>query len=193
MKFVTDIKQLSKPCKEVSLEEGLAIGQKLLDCLHLTDDGIGLAANQIGIDAAVCVVNVKEPLVFVNPKIQSTDGEFIARESCLSFPGKSVLTKRSKWVGIKDDNIGNVVFGPTNGPHWDNKEQQLESICVQHEVSHLQGKTMYDFEHKQEPIKHEKKIGRNDKVLIACGVESKVVKYKKAIPLLEQGWVLVEA
>ena len=41
-------------------------------------------------------------------------------------------------------------------------------------------------------IKAEKKIGRNQKVLIACGTDSRVVKYKKAIPLLENGWVLVE-
>ena len=41
--------------------------------------------------------------------------------------------------------------------------------------------------------KVEKKIGRNDKVLIACGTESKVMKYKKAEPLLNDGWVLVEA
>ena len=39
----------------------------------------------------------------------------------------------------------------------------------------------------------EKKIGRNEKVLIACGADSKVVKYKKAIPLLENGWTLVES
>ena len=47
---------------------------------------------------------------------------------------------------------------------------------------------------KQKPFKREgKKIGRNDKVLIACGTESKVMKYKKAQPLLEDGWTLVEA
>ena len=52
---------------------------------------------------------------------------------------------------------------------------------------------MFDREWKQEPIKVEKKIGRNDKVLIASGTESKTMKYKKALPLLEDGWTLVEA
>ena len=36
------------------------------------------------------------------------------------------------------------------------------------------------------------KIGRNDKVLISCGTDSKTIKYKKAIPLLENGWALVK-
>ena len=55
---------------------------------------------------------------------------------------------------------------------------------------------MFDREFKSEPIvkgvNAPKKIGRNEKVLIACGVDSKVVKYKKALPLLESGWTLVE-
>ena len=52
---------------------------------------------------------------------------------------------------------------------------------------------MFDREFKLIPIRREgKKIGRNDVVLIASGIESKKIKYKKAIPLLEKGWTLVE-
>ena len=72
-------------------------------------------------------------------------------------------------------------------------DDAFECVCVQHEIDHLDGITMFDREFKLEPIKREgKKIGRNDKVLIACGVESKMIKYKKALPLLEKGWTLVE-
>ena len=53
---------------------------------------------------------------------------------------------------------------------------------------------MFDRQFKQEPIKREgKKIGRNEKVTISDGKESKVIKYKKAQPLLESGWNLVES
>ena len=50
---------------------------------------------------------------------------------------------------------------------------------------------MFDREFKQEPIKRiGKKIGRNEKVMITKGSESKTLKYKKAEPMLEDGWVL---
>ena len=69
----------------------------------------------------------------------------------------------------------------------------MECACVQHEIDHLDGITMFDRKMKGNTIKREgKKIGRNDKVLIACGTESKTIKYKKALPLLEDGWTLVE-
>ena len=53
---------------------------------------------------------------------------------------------------------------------------------------------MFDREFKQEPIVNgvnaPKKIGRNEKVTITKGSESKVMKYKKVQPMLEDGWTL---
>ena len=53
---------------------------------------------------------------------------------------------------------------------------------------------MFDREFKQEPIVKGKnaplKIGRNEKVTITKGTESKVLKYKKVQPMLEDGWTL---
>ena len=190
LKIVTDIKKLTQPCKKVSLEEGLEIGELLLKNLDLSDDGIGLAANQVGIDAAVCVIKVKEEIVLVNPEILGTDGEHIGYEGCLSFPGKNILTKRGKWVTVKTDNIGTVVFGPSRQP-WDDPDQILESVCVQHEISHLEGKTMFDFEYKRPPAQSERKYGRNEKITITNGIHTKVLKYKKAQALLEtEEWII---
>ena len=59
---------INKKAKEVSVEEGLAIAEELFQILNERGDGIGLAANQVGIDAQVAVVNVTEPLVLINPK-----------------------------------------------------------------------------------------------------------------------------
>ena len=55
--IITNIELLTKPCKIVeSLEEGRAIGERLLKYLGEDDEGIGLAANQIGINARVCTI-----------------------------------------------------------------------------------------------------------------------------------------
>ena len=68
--IIEDIEELKKPCEVVSIKEGEEIAVKLLHELRNSEiPGIGLAANQIGIQKRVCVINVKEPLVLINPKI----------------------------------------------------------------------------------------------------------------------------
>ena len=64
--IVKDINQLKEVCIPVSsfnYGEGEDIAKQLLDELSNSENGIGLAANQIGINKRVCVINVKEPLV----------------------------------------------------------------------------------------------------------------------------------
>ena len=61
---------INKKCKEVSIEEGHQISTILFKVLTERKDGIGLAANQIGIDASVAVVNVREPIILINPKLK---------------------------------------------------------------------------------------------------------------------------
>ena len=188
--IIKDKNKLKVKCENVdNILDGEDIATKLFEKLNKSKTGIGLAANQIGINKRVCVINVKEPLFFINPKISKLEGEVIAPESCLSFPKKIVTTKRARWVTVDSDNHGTIVLGSDM-----DDENLLEAICVQHEIDHLDGITMFDRRIVKQPVKREgKKIGRNDKVLIASGVESKVMKYKKAQPLLEKGWTLVEA
>ncbi len=85
---------INKKLREVSVEEGMAIATELFQILNKRGDGIGLAANQVGIDAQVAVVNVREPLVLINPKIISKEVEIPFYEGCLSYPGKGCHTKR---------------------------------------------------------------------------------------------------
>ena len=194
--IVKDINQLKEKCVPISsfnFGEGENIAQQLLDEFKNSKNGIGLAANQIGINKRVCVINVKEePVVLINPEITYRSKEtFVFPESCLSFPGKHIRTLRHTSITVKSDNheedLKFTAFSK-------NINDAFECACVQHEIDHLDGITMFDREFKQEPIKREgKKIGRNDKVLIAKGTESKTIKYKKAEPLLSDGWELVEA
>ena len=189
--IIEDKMKLEEKCSPVSVKEGEEIGVRLLHELRQSENGIGLAANQIGINKRVCVINVKEPLVLINPKIvEKSKEQFVFPEGCLSFPNKHVRTKRNVSVIVEADNHeGKLKFSAES----EDVNDAFETACVQHEIDHLDGVTMFDREWKQEPIKAEKKIGRNDKVLIACGTESKVMKYKKAQPLLNDGWELVEA
>ena len=198
---------INKKAKEVSVEEGLVIAEELFQILNKRGDGIGLAANQVGIDAQVAVVNVTEPLVLINPKYIKKEFEIMYGEGCLSYPGKAIKTKRYRDVIIQTAQSesgwyfsGAEIPADESRGSWEVERKKkdsdlrlLESVCVQHEMDHLMGKTIHDREMKLEPTKVEKKIGRNQKVLIACGPDSKVVKYKKAIPLLENGWTLVES
>jgi len=190
--IIEDKTKLEKKCSPVSIKEGEEIGVRLLHELRQSDNGIGLAANQIGINKRVCVINVKEPIVLINPKIvEHSKEQFIFAEGCLSFPKDKVKTQRYVSVVVEADNHeGKLSFSAESKDIND----AFECVCIQHEIDHLDGVTMFDREMKKpQPIKREGiKVGRNEKVLIACGVDTKVIKYKKAIPLLEDGWTLVE-
>jgi len=191
--IVKDKSKLTTKCSPVTIKEGEDIAANLLHELRNSEEsGIGLAANQIGIQKRVCVINVKEPLVLINPEIiEKSEKEFVFPEGCLSFPNDKIRTRRYESIKVKADNHKSILSFSADSNEMDDA---FECVCVQHEIDHLDGITMYDREFKLEPIKREgKKIGRNDKVLITCGTESKTIKYKKALPLLENGWVLVES
>jgi len=199
--IVTDKNKLTTQCEVVTLKEGEEIAARLLDELRQTN-GIGIAANQIGINKRVCIVNVpttnnNEPIILINPKIIDRSEEMFAFfEGCLSFPDDGIKTVRHKSVTVKADNHNSTLSfeatPPVNKPK--DVSHAFECACVQHEIDHLDGITMFDRELKIEPTKRRnKKIGRNEKVTISDGKESKVIKYKKAQQLLEDGWTLVEA
>jgi len=188
--IITEKSKLQTICKKVSsVKEGEEIGVKLLKELTDNKSGIGIAANQLGINKRVCVINVKEPIVLVNPKIvESSEETFVFPEGCLSFPNKHIRTTRFVEVTIEADNHeGQLSFSANS----DDVNDAFECVCIQHELDHLDGITMFDREWKQEPIKVEKKFGRNEKVTITDGTETKTIKYKKAESLLESDWELV--
>ena len=190
--IIKDKTKLQEKCSPVSVKEGEEIGVRLLHELRQSENGIGLSANQIGINKRVCVVNVKEPLVLINPKIvEKSKEQFIFAESCLSFPDSKVKTIRHQDIVVEADNHkGRLSFSANSKDIND----AFECVCVQHEIDHLNGITMFDREFKNEPLVRGKnapqKIGRNQKVTITKGSESKVLKYKKAQPMLEYGLTL---
>ena len=177
--------RLKTKCEEVNtLQEGEDLAVKLFE--ELGDKGIGLAANQIGINKRVCVINVKEPIAFINPEIIKIEGKIEFPESCLSFPKKVITTTRGRWVTIKSANHGEVVLGSD-----EDDESLLESVCAQHEIDHLDGITMFDRKVVKAPIKRIlKKMGRNEKVTIEKDGNTKILKWKKTEPYFSDGWTL---
>ena len=105
----------------------------------------------------------------------------------------------SLWVILVRKHTSTLYFSVWNDDSEEgyDKDKYLsmayETACVQHEIDHLDGITMYDRELILEPLKRkEAKIGRNHKVLVAKGTESKTIKYKKFEKMEKDGWVLVE-
>jgi peptide deformylase len=192
---------IHKKCKEVTVEEGLEIATILFETLNKRKDGIGLAANQVGIDAAVAVVNVREPLILINPKVVEQWEEIDYYEGCLSYKNKGVNTKRFKnivinteqeecdWYfsGAENPSDGKGSWEEDSNHKKDEELRILETVCIQHEIDHLNGITCIDKEVKLEPIKVKKGFGRNEKVDITDGKELKTMKYKKAKPLIDSG------
>ena len=199
---VNDNHLIKSKLKEVSVEEGRVIATELFQILNKRGDGIGLASNQVGIDAQVAVVNVREPIILINPKIIDQWEEVPYYEGCLSFPGQGIRTKRYRHIIVKSADVDcQYYFSAAGSPKgakgsWetsakhDQDQRLLEAICVQHEIDHLMGSTIHDREKNLEPVKSEKKIGRNQLVTIKKGDVVKVLKYKKARNLLNQGWVM---
>ena len=187
--IIKDKIKLQEKCSPVSIKEGEEIGVRLLHELRQSDNGIGLAANQIGINKRVCVVNVTEPLVFINPRIKSSEQEILGvPEGCLSYPNKVVKTKRWKMITVEADNWEEpMVFGPTSDDEEVAQDEFLECVCIQHEIDHLDGITMFDRAMVAQPYKAPKTPGRNERVTITDGKDTKELKWKKAQPLVESG------
>ena len=177
---------INRELRKVSIDEGLEIAKELFNILSERKDGLGLAANQVGYDASVAVVNVKEPLILINPVIKEQWDEVPYYEGCLSYPDRGVHTKRYRNVIISTEQedsdwyfSGVETSGEGKGSWEADKKQDndlrlLESICVQHEIDHLNGETILDRENKPEPIVVKMKIGRNDPCYCGSGK-----KYKK--------------
>ena len=191
---------INKKLKEVSVEEGMAIATELFNILNERKDGIGLAANQVGIDAAVAVLNVREPIILINPKIEEQWDEIDYYEGCLSYPEKGIHTKRYKNIIIQTEQeesgwyFSGVETGKEGKGTWetsakhDQEQRLLEAVCVQHEIDHLMGKTIHDREKRLLPVKNDyKRYGRNEIVGITDGDTYKEIKYKKAKPLIDSG------
>ena len=198
---------IKEPNKLKSIVEPSTFTKEEIDEISITllqelkrHGGIGLSANQIGINKRACVINVKEPLVLINPRVKQVSEDMIAYvEQCLSIPKsmrKPIKTVRHKSFQVETDNLGLVEFSPDSETGtWETSddffsdEGLLECVCAQHEIDHLNGVLITDTERRYtQTLTSSKKYGRNERVMVKLSDGStEFMKYKKAQPLLEQG------
>ena len=103
----------------------------MVETMH-TEDGVGLAAPQIGILKRLVVIDIGEgPIKMINPEIIYREGEQVDEEGCLSIPNRRELVKRPKKVTAK--------YYDEKGVQKKIEAEDLLARCICHEVDHLNG------------------------------------------------------
>jgi peptide deformylase len=103
--------------------------------------GVGLAATQVDVHKQVIVIDISEArdqlLVLINPEILKTRGISDFEEGCLSVPGIFEKIERAEWIRLRAlDRVGEPFEFEASG---------LLSVCIQHEMDHLQGKVFVEY------------------------------------------------
>ena len=190
IKITQDINILKKVSEPIaSVTEALKLIDVLEQTLSYVDNGIGLAAIQIGIPKRVAVLKAeyfkdKKPFYLINAKLVEGDDKFtFFSEGCLSFPGLFLNTSRYQQITIENDRIVGDKFETYKEVFYYpiNKEDEiyfggnkLVCIAVQHELDHFDGKVLPEFGMKNIPFVNDKaKVGRNDPCFCGSGKKYK--------------------
>ena len=103
--------------------------EDMLDTMY-ENNGVGLAAPQVGILKRIVVIDVGEgPLVLINPEITETSGEQTGDEGCLSVPGMSGQVTRPNYVKVK------ALTEDMEEVEYEGEELLARAFC--HEIDHL--------------------------------------------------------
>ena len=104
------------------------------------EQGIGLASVQVGVLKQLVVIDLKsgeadtilrEPRIFVNPRITELYGETVTEEGCLSVIDFRAEVKRDERVSLEYQDL--------KSNHQQLETDGLLAVCLQHELDHLQG------------------------------------------------------
>ena len=137
--------RLKKPCAPVPeiTEEIRSLGADMLQTMYEAP-GVGLAAPQIGVLKRVIVMDCNKPpeaeprpLVMVNPEILWESAERVmSEEGCLSLPEQYAPVERAAEVRVRWTDLEGAPQEETLAGLW--------SVCVQHEIDHLDGTLFID-------------------------------------------------
>ena len=178
-------KTLREPSKEIhKVSKKISdLVQDLLDTMY-AQNGVGLAAPQIGVNLRVFVIDVSmnneplNPIVFINPKIIKKSGAIESEEGCLSFPEAYSKVKRYKNVMVKalDDKGRPFVLEAHDG--------SLLARAIQHETDHLNGVLFIDrcsnrFETDEILAKHNLPAIDPDKLIIDEDLDNELEQESK--------------
>ncbi|MDY0275946.1 MAG: peptide deformylase [Desulfomicrobium sp.] len=146
--------QIAQPITEIT-DEIRILAEDMLETMY-ADNGIGLAAPQVGESLRIITVDLsgpdkrKDPHVFINPELHDLKGEVESEEGCLSVPGYRTNVKRAECLKLCALDLD----GKPIEMHCD----QLMAICLQHEVDHLDGILFIDKISKLKRTLYERKV-----------------------------------
>ncbi len=109
--------------------------EDMIETMH-DANGVGLAANQIGVPLRIAVIQIpedEEATVLINPEVVRREGEREVEEGCLSIPGYQGKLKRSFKVRVKAQ-------GLDGKPFRIKAEDDLRAQALEHEIDHLEGR-----------------------------------------------------
>ena len=151
------LRRLSMPVESFN-QDLKTLADKMLEIMYQSN-GIGLAAPQVNQTIRLIVVDVSEdrdnPCIFVNPEIKEPAGSVDSSEGCLSVPEIRTTIKRYENITLKYQDL--------NGKKHEEALNDLISICVQHEIDHLDGKLFIDYVPDVKLQRLRKKIAKNKK------------------------------
>lgn len=135
-----DDKLLRKKCRRVSKVDD-SIRNLCISMINtmISNEGIGLAANQIGVSKRIIVIvdANNDTVSMINPEIIQISNETIMKsEGCLSFPGQYYDIERPKEILVK--------FRDTKGHPRIEKYNELTARVIFHEIDHLDGITFHE-------------------------------------------------
>ena len=123
--------------------------------------GIGLAATQVNFHQRLIVIDVSdegnEPLCLINPEIMEKNGEIEYEEGCLSVPNYYESIKRANEIKVSAQN--------ELGQTFEIEAKEMLSICIQHEMDHLNGILFVDHLSKLKQKRLKKKAVKQSKKL----------------------------
>ena len=145
LKIVTSpdplLRKVCEPC--VVGDRELKRLAKQMGKVMYKNNGCGLAAPQVGVLKRLIVVDCDEErdpknlIVLVNPVLMEAWGEpEVVGEGCLSCPGITVPVERKPWVRVR--------YFDLDGDEWEIESDGLLGRCLQHEIDHLDGKTLFE-------------------------------------------------
>jgi peptide deformylase len=131
---------VAKPIEEIG-EHHLVLIKNMFETMY-ESKGIGLAATQVNHHERLIVMDVSEdaskPMVLINPKIvYMSEERNRGEEGCLSVPGF--------YEGVERANDIRVEFLNEHGEKQTLQAQDLMSVCIQHELDHLEGKVFVEY------------------------------------------------
>jgi len=148
---------LNERAKKVCDFEGMGEFTERMLKVMVDNEGIGLAANQIGVASQIFVVRLykeDEPIRLINPVVVEASGEDTIDEGCLSVPDTSIEIIRSEFILLRGyDPDGNEV---------EYRLDYLKARVAQHEIDHLNGILIIDYLPKRELLRFQREYNRRE-------------------------------